>query len=118
VLVVTRYRVEADDEAAFAVDAQRALVVLTERTGCLSATLGRNVDDGRLWTLTTTWRSVGDYRRALSNYEVKLHAVPVMYRAVDEPSAFEPVVTWNPVEGLAMPPTGRAPDGAGRDTSS
>jgi hypothetical protein len=25
----------------------------------------------------------------LSDYEVKLHAVPLMYRSVDEPSAFE-----------------------------
>ena len=38
--------------------------------------MGRNVDDPALWLLTTTWENVGSYRRALSAYDVKLHAVP------------------------------------------
>ncbi len=41
--------------------------------------------------LTTQWEHVGAYRRALSAYEVKLHAVPLLSRAIDEPSAFEVV---------------------------
>jgi quinol monooxygenase YgiN len=110
VLVVTRYRVAASDEAGFAVDAERALIVLTEREGCLAAILGRNVDDPELWTLTTRWRSVGDYRRALSHYEVKLHAVPVMYRAIEEPSAYEPTLSWDAQDGHRWAELGRAPD--------
>ena len=39
--------------------------------------------------LTTEWESVGAYRRALSAYDVKLTAVPVLSRALDEPSAYE-----------------------------
>ena len=39
--------------------------------------------------LVTTWEHVGAYRRALSSYDVKLHAVPLLSRAIDEPSAYE-----------------------------
>ena len=39
----------------------------------------------------TTWEHVGAYRRALSAYDVKLHAVPLLSRALDEPSAYEMV---------------------------
>ena len=97
-LVVTRYRV-ADDDADFAAAAARALEALVARPGCTGAHLGRNVDDPSLWTLTTTGARVGDYRRALSAYEVKLHAVPVMYRAIDEPTAFEDLLVWTPGGG-------------------
>jgi hypothetical protein len=109
-LVVTRYLVEPDDESAFRADAETALRVLTDRPGCTGATLGQAFDDARLWTLTTTWRQVGDYRRALSHYDVKLHAVPLMYRAVDEPSAYDEVVGWSQSAGLVSPHQVRAPD--------
>ncbi len=109
-LVITRYQVAPDDEPSFRVDATAALRVLTERVGCLSATLGRAVDEPTLWTLTTTWQSVGAYRRALSNYDVKLVAVPLMYRAIDEPSAFEPLLQWSPTAGFTEPAPIRAPD--------
>ena len=33
--------------------------------------------------------ALGSYRRALSSYEVKVGAVPVLGQAVDEPSAYE-----------------------------
>ncbi len=39
--------------------------------------------------LTTRWENVGSYRRALSSYDVKLHAVAVLSRAIEEPSAYE-----------------------------
>jgi hypothetical protein len=39
--------------------------------------------------LTTQWVTVGAYRRALSSYDVKTRAVPVMQHALDEPSAYE-----------------------------
>jgi quinol monooxygenase YgiN len=99
VLVVTRYQVAPDDEPSFRTDAEAALRVLTERVGCLSATLGRAIDEPTLWTLTTTWQSVGAYRRALSHYDVKLVVVPLMYRAIDEVTAYEPLLTWAPEVG-------------------
>ena len=60
--------------------------------------------------MTTTWQSVGAYRRALSNYDVKVVAVPLMYRAIDEPSAFEPVLAWSAAAGFDEPAPIRAPD--------
>ena len=69
---------------------RRARETLAERPGYTHSTVGRNTDDPELWVLTTEWESVGAYRRALSAYDVKLTAVPVLSRAVDEPSAYEP----------------------------
>jgi quinol monooxygenase YgiN len=112
VLVVTRYRVAPDDRATFYADAVAALRVLTGRPGCTGGTVGRAIDDPQLWTLTTTWESVGAYRRALSAYEVKLVAVPLMYRAIDEATAFEPLAVWAPGAGLAEHAPTLAPDAA------
>ena len=41
--------------------------------------------------LVTRWQDVGSYRRALSSYDVKVGAVPLLSRAIDEPSAYEPL---------------------------
>ena len=98
-LVVTRYQVAEDEAAAFSERARTALLALTQRPGCLSAHLARAVDDPRLWTLTTTWTSVGDYRRALSAYDVKVSAVPLLSLALDEPTAFEDLLVWTPPGG-------------------
>jgi quinol monooxygenase YgiN len=89
VIVVNRFRVPEPEGGAFRVDLQRAHDALAARPGYLVGTMGRNVDDPELWVLTTTWEHVGAYRRALSAYDVKLHAVPTLSRALDEPSAYE-----------------------------
>jgi quinol monooxygenase YgiN len=88
VLVVTRFRVDPADDA-FRGDAERAWGLLAQRPGYLDGTLGRNVDEPDLWVLVTRWESVGAYRRALSAYDVKAGAVPLLSRALDEPSAYE-----------------------------
>lgn len=90
-IVVSRFSVDADDTEQFRVDVQRALEALAERPGHLGGTIGRNLDDPTLWVLSTTWEHVGAYRRALSAYDVKLYAVPLLGRAIDEPSAYEVV---------------------------
>ena len=90
-LVVSRFRVPEDEAVAFRGDLERAREALAARPGFASGRVGRNLDDPTLWTLVTTWDDVGAYRRALSSYDVKLHAVPLLSRAIDEPSAFEPV---------------------------
>ena len=90
-LVVTRFRVPAEDVESFRVDVATAHEALAARPGYLDGTVGRNVDDPTLWVLTTRWEHVGAYRRALSSYDVKMRAVPVLYRALDEPSAYEVV---------------------------
>lgn len=91
VLVVSRFRVPVDEAGEFRPGLERAHEALAERPGFLAGWIGRNLDDQTLWTLVTTWENVGAYRRALSSYDVKLHAVPLLSRAIDEPSAFEVV---------------------------
>jgi quinol monooxygenase YgiN len=96
VIVVNRFRVEDVDEAAFRADLDAARAALAERPGYVDGQIGRNVDDPRLWVLATTWANVGSYRRALSAYDVKVNAVPLLSRAIDEPSAFESVASGVP----------------------
>lgn len=91
VLVVSRFRVPESEATEFRVNLQRAHEILAGQPGHIEGTIGRNLDDQTLWTLVTTWQNVGAYRRALSSYDVKLHAVPLLSRAIDEPSAFEVV---------------------------
>jgi quinol monooxygenase YgiN len=88
-LVVTRFRVPVEEGEAFRGELAAAHAVLAERPGYVDGQVGRNLDDPTLWVLTTRWANVGAYRRALSSYEVKLHAVPLLGRAIDEPSAYE-----------------------------
>ena len=88
-LVVNRFRVPEDGAEAFRVDLEAALAVLALQRGYDDGQLGRNVDDPTLWTMVTRWRDVGSYRRALSTYDVKMGAVQLLSRAIDEPSAYE-----------------------------
>jgi hypothetical protein len=89
VLVVNRFRVLEDDAVAFRADLESALEVLAQQRGYADGRLGRNVDDQTMWVMVTRWENVGSYRRALSSYDVKVGAVPLLSRAIDEPSAYE-----------------------------
>jgi hypothetical protein len=86
VLVVNRFR---ELDPGFRDDLRAALAVLADQVGYEDGGLGRNVDDPALWVMVSRWRDVGSYRRALSSYDVKIGAVPLLSRALDEPSAFE-----------------------------
>lgn len=88
-IVLTRFVVDAADEATFRARAADALRALAERPGWVSGRVARATDDATAWLLLTEWESVGAYRRALSGYDVKLHATPLLARAVAEPSAYE-----------------------------
>ena len=88
---MNRFRVPEDEGEAFRADVTEALAALAERPGYLHGSIGRNVDDPTLWALVTTWENVGAYRRALSSYDVKLRAVALLGRAIEEPSAYEVV---------------------------
>jgi len=83
--------VPVEDGESFRAELATAHGVLAERPGYVGGQVGRNLDDPTLWVLTTRWENVGAYRRALSSYDVKLQAVPLLSRAVDEPSAYEVV---------------------------
>jgi quinol monooxygenase YgiN len=89
VLVINRFDVDEAETDAFRADLVSVHDLLATRPGYLGGQVGRNVDEPRLWVLTTTWANVGAYRRAIGSYEAKLHAVPVLSRAIDEPSAYE-----------------------------
>lgn len=94
-IVVNRFRVDEATAPAFRADAHAALAALAERPGYLDGRIGRNVDEPALWVFTTTWLNVGSYRRALSAYDVKMTAVPLLSLAIDEPSAYETVEPGN-----------------------
>ena len=98
-LVVNRFRVEEGEAASFAEHLAAAHALLAAKTGYVAGAVGRNVDDPTLWVLQTRWANVGSYRRALSAHDVKLGAVPLLSRALDEPSAYE-VLGDAGVEGL------------------
>ena len=92
-LVVNRFRVPAEVADGFRERRRpRRWRLLAARDGYLDGQIGRNVDDPELWVLSTRWVHVGAYRRALSSYDVKVGAVPLLSRALDEPSAYESVV--------------------------
>jgi hypothetical protein len=89
VLVVNRFRVPEAEADGFADDLVAAHDLLAARPGYVDGAVGRNVDDPTLWVLQTRWANVGSYRRALSAHDVKLGAVPLLSRALDEPTAYE-----------------------------
>lgn len=91
VIVVNRFRVPQSAAEGFRAQVAQAHAALAARPGYVDGVVGRNVDDPELWVLTTSWENVGSYRRALSSYDVKVDAVPLLSRALDEPSAYEVV---------------------------
>jgi heme oxygenase (mycobilin-producing) len=92
VLVVSRFAVAEPDGAAFAAQARAALAALAVRPGFRRGRVGRAVDDPAEWVLVTEWEGVGAYRRALSAYQVKVEATPLLGQARDEPGAYEVLV--------------------------
>jgi quinol monooxygenase YgiN len=108
-LVVSRFRVAARERPGFVEQAEAALAALTAQAGCLAASLGQATDDPELLLVRTEWVGVGAYRRALSAFEVKVNAIPLLSAAIDEPSAFEVVRTWDGT-AIATAPSGLAED--------
>lgn len=102
-LVVNRFRVDEADDDSFRADVTLAHELLARQPGYVDGVVARNVDDPGLWVLSTRWRNVGSYRRALSSYDVKLHAVATLAKAIDEPSAYEIVAPGEAELNKAMP---------------
>ena len=94
-LVVSRYRVGDDGREQFLADADRAIDALALQAGFLCGSIGQATDEADLFAIRTEWSGVGAYRRALSAFDVKVNAVPLLSTAVDEPSAFEVVRHWS-----------------------
>lgn len=88
-LVVTRFIVPHAEAATFAARAERAVAALSARPGFRSARVGQAPDDEQRWVLVSEWDGVGAWRRALSAFEVRVEAVPLLALAEDEPGAYE-----------------------------
>ena len=127
-LVVSRFAVPEDDAAGFTARSRVALEALAARPGFRRGRVARAVDDPAEWVLVTEWDGVGAYRRALSAYEVKVDAAPLLGQARAEPGAFEvlvavdgegPVVTSGSDRaadaGTVAPGAGVRPDGSRRE---
>ncbi|HET8615352.1 MAG TPA: antibiotic biosynthesis monooxygenase family protein [Actinomycetales bacterium] len=111
-LVVTRYEVtDPADGESFRLRARDALEALCAQPGCRGGHVGRALDAPTRWVLQTEWDSVGTYRRALSTYEVKVRAVPLMQEQVDEATAYESLVAGGP-DGVADGTSDLAPGAA------
>ncbi len=92
-VVVMRFSVPVDLADGFREEASTVARSLAGNDGCHGVNVGRASDDPTLWVMTARWESVGHYRRALSSYDMKMHGVPLLSRAIDEPTAFEVLFT-------------------------
>jgi antibiotic biosynthesis monooxygenase len=111
VLVVNRFVVPDDETGAdFAERATIALQALAVRPGYVRGELGRAYDDPTHWSLVTEWESVGAYRRALGGFDVKVHATPLLAQSVDEPSAYEILITAASDGEVTQTGSDRAPE--------
>ena len=88
-LAVARFSTPLANASHFEVQLSTALEAFSGCTGFVSGEFGQNLDDPTLWSLVTHWANVGSYRRALSNLNVKMNAVPLLAQAIDEPGAYE-----------------------------
>ena len=108
-LAVARFSVPETEAAGFLAAARTAIDSLAAQPGYRSGSVGRTTDDPTRWVLVTTWGGVGAYRRALSAYDVRVSAVPLLSRAVDEPGAYETL--YAQAEGqVTSAPSRRAAD--------
>jgi quinol monooxygenase YgiN len=108
-LVVSRFRVDDAERAVFLAAAGRAVAALAAQAGCLAVSIGQSTDESGLIAIRSEWVGVGAYRRALSAFDVKVEAIPLLSSAIDEPSAYELVHHWTPA-GVTMAPSGLAAD--------
>ncbi|GIG66506.1 antibiotic biosynthesis monooxygenase family protein [Phytomonospora endophytica] len=109
-LVVNRFEVPEEDEQGFVDRGKAALAALGACPGFVRGRLGRALDERERWVLTTEWESVGTYRRALSNFDVKMYGTPLLAAALPEASAFEVLLDASPGE-VAEHGGDLAPDG-------
>lgn len=90
-IVVTRHLVPQVELVDWLEAAKVAIAPLAGRPGCQGVSIGLATDQVDLISVVSRWDGVGSYRRALSNFEVKMHSIPFLSTAIDEPSAFEVV---------------------------
>jgi hypothetical protein len=110
-LVALRFIVDEANETSFRRRVETAMTALSARPGFRRGDVSRAIDDASAWLMLTEWDSVGSWRRALSSYDVKMSAVPLLSQALDEPSAYEVLVADDgDGAGLQVRTSDRAPD--------
>ncbi len=95
-LALNRFVVVPERTAEFTRQAHAALAALAARPGFRDGELTRSLDEPEHWCLVTRWQSVGAYRRALGDFDVKVNAVPLLAQSVNEPSAYEALAAAAP----------------------
>lgn len=85
---IARFRVSPEDFEGFLGSLSAAHAALAACDGYIAGRIGSNTDEPGLIALITEWRNIGSYRRALSNYQVKMVAVPILAQAIDEPGGY------------------------------
>jgi heme-degrading monooxygenase HmoA len=88
-IAIARFEVPLSESSAFEKDIQIAYEALSSCIGFKDGEFGQNLDQPDLWALVTRWENVGSYRRGLSAMRIKLEAVPLLARAIDEPGAYQ-----------------------------
>jgi quinol monooxygenase YgiN len=86
---IARFSTPLAQAAEFEAQLSIALEAFSACTGFINGEFGQNLDETTLWSLVTHWENVGSYRRALSNLNVKMNAIPLLAQAIDEPGAYE-----------------------------
>lgn len=86
---VARMRFRSDDVPALMAGLRRSVALFAAHDGFVDGRVSRAIDDESIIVMDISWRTVGAYRRALSSYDVKVEAVPLLSQALDEPTAFE-----------------------------
>jgi hypothetical protein len=88
-LAIARFSAPLATASYFEAQLSVALEAFSACAGFVSGEFGQNLDDTTIWSLVTHWENVGSYRRALSNLNVKMNAIPLLAQAIDEPGAYE-----------------------------
>lgn len=86
---IARFSIPLGEATQFRSQLEEVKEVFSSAPGFISALVGQNLDEPELWALSTEWKNVGSYRRALSSTRAKLEAIPILARAIDEAGAYE-----------------------------
>lgn len=109
-LVLNRFVVTPERTAEFTRQAQVALAALAVRPGYVGGELTRALDEPQRWCLATWWESVGAYRRALGDFDVRVNATPLLAASINEPSAYEVLASAAPGGDVVTTASDRAPE--------
>ena len=95
--VVLRFVIEASADT-WLKEAEQVLDLFQRQVGFQSAKACLALDDDSLGLVFLQFDSVGNYRRALSAYDIKVGATEFLSQALDEPSAYEVLIALNTME--------------------